>query len=112
MITISVAIIPWTNFLIKRLTIIILDLNYIWLILFFYVFMNNCFIYKLFSIKIRFFVVASSIVSAYLILSLAISILHIVKANAVNSRVLLLFLDTVSLENPVFQVVFTLEVMT
>ncbi|PWA71285.1 casparian strip membrane protein 1 [Artemisia annua] len=42
-----------------------------------------------------FFVVASSIVSAYLILSLAISILHIVKAHAVNSRVLLLFLDTV-----------------
>ncbi|GJY19513.1 casparian strip membrane protein 1 [Tanacetum coccineum] len=44
-----------------------------------------------------FFVVASSIVSAYLILSLAISILHIVKAHAVNSRVLLLFLDTAAM---------------
>ncbi|PWA51887.1 casparian strip membrane protein 1 [Artemisia annua] len=44
-----------------------------------------------------FFVVASSIVSAYLILSLAISILHIVKAHAVNSRILLLFLDTAAM---------------
>ncbi|KVI02565.1 Uncharacterized protein family UPF0497, trans-membrane plant [Cynara cardunculus var. scolymus] len=45
-----------------------------------------------------FFVVASSIVSVYLILSLAFSVLHIVKANAVNSRVLLLFLDTLAHE--------------
>ncbi|KAI3503310.1 hypothetical protein L1887_31751 [Cichorium endivia] len=44
-----------------------------------------------------FFVVASSIVSAYLILSLAFSILHIVKANLVNTRVLLLFLDTAAM---------------
>ncbi|KAI7736822.1 hypothetical protein M8C21_032926, partial [Ambrosia artemisiifolia] len=44
-----------------------------------------------------FFVVASSIVSAYLILSLAISILHIAKANAVNTRVLLLLLDTAAM---------------
>ncbi|KAJ0843891.1 putative casparian strip membrane protein [Helianthus annuus] len=44
-----------------------------------------------------FFVVASSIVSTYLILSLAFSILHITKANAVNTRLLLLFLDTVAM---------------
>lgn len=47
--------------------------------------------------SLAFFVVASSIVSAYLILSLAFSVLHIVKANAVNSRVLLLFLDTAAM---------------
>ncbi|KAI3717005.1 hypothetical protein L1987_68298 [Smallanthus sonchifolius] len=44
-----------------------------------------------------FFVVASSIVSVYLILSLALSILHIAKANAVNTRFLLLFLDTAAM---------------
>nr|XP_043638918.1 casparian strip membrane protein 1 [Erigeron canadensis]XP_043638919.1 casparian strip membrane protein 1 [Erigeron canadensis]XP_043638920.1 casparian strip membrane protein 1 [Erigeron canadensis] len=44
-----------------------------------------------------FFVVASSIVCAYLIFSLAFSILHIVKSYAVNSRVLLLFLDTAAM---------------
>ncbi|KAL8248749.1 hypothetical protein R6Q59_005617 [Mikania micrantha] len=44
-----------------------------------------------------FFVVASSIVSAYLILSLAFSILHIAKANLVNTRVLLLVLDTAAM---------------
>nr|P0DI59.1 RecName: Full=Casparian strip membrane protein 1; Short=LsCASP1 [Lactuca sativa] len=44
-----------------------------------------------------FFVVASSIVSAYLILSLGFSILHIAKSNLVNSRVLLLLLDTAAM---------------
>ncbi|KAJ0843893.1 Casparian strip membrane protein 1 [Helianthus annuus] len=44
-----------------------------------------------------FFVVASAIVCAYLILSLAFSILHIAKAKAVNTRFLLLFLDTAAM---------------
>ncbi|KAJ9548852.1 hypothetical protein OSB04_021395 [Centaurea solstitialis] len=47
--------------------------------------------------SLAFFVVASSIVSAYLILSLPLSVLHTVKANAINSRVLLLFLDTAAM---------------
>ncbi|XP_075475914.1 casparian strip membrane protein 1 [Primulina tabacum] len=40
-----------------------------------------------------FFVVANSIVSAYLVLSLALSIFHIVRSGAQNSRVVLIFFD-------------------
>ncbi|KAL8038592.1 hypothetical protein ABFS82_11G122400 [Erythranthe guttata] len=41
-----------------------------------------------------FFVVANSIVSAYLVLSLALSISHIVNGGAKKSRVVLIFFDT------------------
>ncbi|GAA0173267.1 hypothetical protein Leryth_005884 [Lithospermum erythrorhizon] len=41
-----------------------------------------------------FFVAANSVVCAYLILSLALSIFHIVKSKAQGSRVVLMFLDT------------------
>ncbi|KAI3462923.1 hypothetical protein Pfo_019586 [Paulownia fortunei] len=41
-----------------------------------------------------FFVVANSIVSAYLVLSLALSIFHIINSRAQNSRVVLIFFDT------------------
>ncbi|KAL3813393.1 hypothetical protein ACJIZ3_014661 [Penstemon smallii] len=44
-----------------------------------------------------FFVVANAIVSAYLVLSLAISIFHIIRSHAQNSRVILIFLDTAML---------------
>ncbi|XP_073127876.1 casparian strip membrane protein 1 [Henckelia pumila] len=40
-----------------------------------------------------FFVVANSIVSAYLVLSLALSIFHILRSGAQNSRVVLIFFD-------------------
>ncbi|KAG8384682.1 hypothetical protein BUALT_Bualt04G0143400 [Buddleja alternifolia] len=40
-----------------------------------------------------FFVVANSIVSAYLVLSLALSIFHILKSGAQKSRVVLIFFD-------------------
>ncbi|KAI3453625.1 hypothetical protein Pfo_010288 [Paulownia fortunei] len=40
-----------------------------------------------------FFVVANSIVSAYLVLSLALSIFHIIRSGAQNSRVVLIFFD-------------------
>ncbi|KAL7094725.1 hypothetical protein ACP275_11G121700 [Erythranthe tilingii] len=42
-----------------------------------------------------FFVVTNSIVSAYLVLSLALSISHIVSGGAKKSRVVLIFFDTV-----------------
>ncbi|KAK6129178.1 hypothetical protein DH2020_037082 [Rehmannia glutinosa] len=41
-----------------------------------------------------FFVVANSIVSAYLVLSLALSIFHIIRSGAQSSRVVLIFFDT------------------
>ncbi|KAK4477605.1 hypothetical protein RD792_016842 [Penstemon davidsonii] len=44
-----------------------------------------------------FFVVANAIVSAYLVLSLAISVFHIIRSHAQNSRVVLIFLDTAML---------------
>ncbi|KAK6128358.1 hypothetical protein DH2020_012639 [Rehmannia glutinosa] len=44
-----------------------------------------------------FFVVANSIVSAYLVLSLALSIFHILKSGAQKSRVVLIFFDTAML---------------
>lgn len=43
----------------------------------------------------RFFVVANSIVSAYLVLSLALSIFHIISSVAHNTKVVLIFFDTV-----------------
>jgi len=45
----------------------------------------------------RFFVVANSIVCAYLILSLPLSIVHIIRSRAKFSRLLLIFLDAVRL---------------
>ena len=45
----------------------------------------------------RFFVVANSIVSAYLILSLPLSIVHIIRTRAKFSRLILIFLDAVRL---------------
>lgn len=47
----------------------------------------------------RFFVVANSIVCAYLILSLPLSIVHIIRSRAKYSRLLLIFLDAVRLIN-------------
>ncbi|GFQ07936.1 casparian strip membrane protein 5 [Phtheirospermum japonicum] len=44
-----------------------------------------------------FFVAANSIVSAYLVLSLALSISHIVRSGAQKSRVVLIFFDTAML---------------
>lgn len=44
----------------------------------------------------RFFVVANSIVSAYLLLSLPLSIFHILRSSAERSRILFIFLDTVN----------------
>lgn len=44
-----------------------------------------------------FFVVANSVVSAFLVLSLALSIFHIVRSRAHASRVVLIFLDTAML---------------
>ncbi|KAL8471617.1 hypothetical protein ACS0TY_029026 [Phlomoides rotata] len=44
-----------------------------------------------------FFVVANSIVSAYLVLSLALSIFHILRSSAQNTRVVLIFFDTAML---------------
>ncbi|KAM7268020.1 hypothetical protein ACFE04_010186 [Oxalis oulophora] len=44
-----------------------------------------------------FFVVANGIVSAYLILSMPLSIFNVVRSKAQNSRVILLILDTASL---------------
>ncbi|XP_062153182.1 casparian strip membrane protein 1 isoform X1 [Alnus glutinosa] len=41
-----------------------------------------------------FFVVANSIVSAYLVLSLSLSIFHILRSSAETSRILLIFFDT------------------
>ncbi|XP_011098775.1 casparian strip membrane protein 1 [Sesamum indicum] len=41
-----------------------------------------------------FFVAANSVVCAYLVLSLALSIFHIVRSSAQNSRVVLIFFDT------------------
>ncbi|XP_010551838.1 PREDICTED: casparian strip membrane protein 5 [Tarenaya hassleriana] len=46
---------------------------------------------------LTFFVVANAVVSGYLILSLALSFFNILKNNAQNSRVLLIFLDVASL---------------
>ncbi|XP_062153183.1 casparian strip membrane protein 3 isoform X2 [Alnus glutinosa] len=43
-----------------------------------------------------FFVVANSIVSAYLVLSLSLSIFHILRSSAETSRILLIFFDTVN----------------
>ncbi|KAF6171825.1 hypothetical protein GIB67_007346 [Kingdonia uniflora] len=43
-----------------------------------------------------FFVVANSVVSAYLVLSLPTSIFHIVRSGSKGSRIILIFLDTVS----------------
>ena len=45
----------------------------------------------------RFFVVANSIVSAYLILCLPLSIVHIIRTRAKFSRLILIFLDAVRL---------------
>ncbi|EYU34055.1 hypothetical protein ABFS82_08G024800 [Erythranthe guttata] len=44
-----------------------------------------------------FFVVANSIVSAYLVLSLALSISHIIRSGSRNSRVVLIIFDTAML---------------
>ncbi|KAL3636589.1 hypothetical protein CASFOL_018888 [Castilleja foliolosa] len=44
-----------------------------------------------------FFVAANSIVSAYLVLSLGLSIFHIMKSGAQKSRVILIFFDTAML---------------
>ncbi|KAI4320423.1 hypothetical protein MLD38_033906 [Melastoma candidum] len=44
-----------------------------------------------------FFVVANSVASAYFILSLPLSIFHIVKSGAQNSRIVMVILDTVVL---------------
>ncbi|PON96365.1 Casparian strip membrane protein [Trema orientale] len=44
-----------------------------------------------------FFVVANSVVSGYLILSLALSIFHIVRSSAQKSRILLIIFDTAML---------------
>ncbi|KAA8547971.1 hypothetical protein F0562_004400 [Nyssa sinensis] len=41
----------------------------------------------------RFFVVANSIVSAYLVLSLALTIFHIVRSGTQGSRIILIFFD-------------------
>ncbi|KAF5961808.1 hypothetical protein HYC85_003017, partial [Camellia sinensis] len=43
----------------------------------------------------RFFVIANSIVCAYLVVCLAISILHITRSAAQGTRVILIFFDTV-----------------
>lgn len=45
----------------------------------------------------RFFVVANSIVSAYLILSLPLSIAHIIRSRAKYSRLVLIIFDAVRL---------------
>ncbi|KAL5722885.1 hypothetical protein ACHQM5_006345 [Ranunculus cassubicifolius] len=44
-----------------------------------------------------FFVIANAVVSAYLVLSLILSIYHIVRTGSRNSRVVLIFFDTVML---------------
>ncbi|KAE8021713.1 hypothetical protein FH972_007579 [Carpinus fangiana] len=44
-----------------------------------------------------FFVIANSIVSAYLLLSLPLSIFHILRSSAERSRILFIFLDTAML---------------
>ncbi|KAL2903978.1 CASP-like protein 7 [Bienertia sinuspersici] len=44
-----------------------------------------------------FFVVANSIITGYLVLSLTFSIFHIIKTNAKGSRILLVILDTAAL---------------
>ncbi|KAK7309807.1 hypothetical protein RJT34_06843 [Clitoria ternatea] len=44
-----------------------------------------------------FFVMANSVVCGYLVLSLILSVFHIVRSKAVNTRILLIFLDTVML---------------
>ncbi|XP_057759531.1 casparian strip membrane protein 1-like [Arachis stenosperma] len=44
-----------------------------------------------------FFVVAKSLICGYLVLSLILSLLHIVKSSAVKSRLLLVVLDTIML---------------
>ncbi|KAF8399501.1 hypothetical protein HHK36_015367 [Tetracentron sinense] len=44
-----------------------------------------------------FFVIANAIVSAYLVLSLPLSIFHIVRSGARNSRMILIFFDTAML---------------
>lgn len=44
----------------------------------------------------RFFVVASSVVCAYLVLSLPASVVHVVRPGARSSRAILAFLDTVA----------------
>jgi hypothetical protein len=54
-------------------------------------------------IDCRFFVVANSIVCAYLILSLPLSIVHIIRSRAKYSRLLLIFLDAVRLINSFLQ---------
>lgn len=46
--------------------------------------------------SIRFFVVANAVVSGYLILSLTLAFVHIVKSKTQNSRILLIVLDVVS----------------
>lgn len=43
----------------------------------------------------RFFVAANAVVSGYLILSLPISIFHIGRSGAQNSRIVLIIVDTV-----------------
>jgi hypothetical protein len=45
---------------------------------------------------VRFFVVVNSIVAAYLVLSIPLSIVHIIRSRAKYSRLVLLFFDTVS----------------
>ncbi|OEL33001.1 Casparian strip membrane protein 1 [Dichanthelium oligosanthes] len=47
---------------------------------------------------LTFFVVANSIVCAYLILSLPLSIVHIIRSRAKFSRLLLIFLDAVRVD--------------
>ncbi|TQD70478.1 hypothetical protein C1H46_043984 [Malus baccata] len=44
-----------------------------------------------------FFVVANSIVCAYLVFSLALSVFHIIRSNAKKSRIILIFFDTAML---------------
>lgn len=51
----------------------------------------------------RFFVVANSIVCAYLILSLPLSIVHVIRSRAKYSRLILIFFDAVRLSlSPVY----------
>ncbi|CAN1248526.1 Casparian strip membrane protein 6 [Linum perenne] len=46
-----------------------------------------------------FFVVANGVVSTYLLLSLPLSIFHILRSNAKNSRIVLLIFDTVTIRH-------------
>lgn len=43
----------------------------------------------------RFFVVANALVCAYLVLSLVLSILHVIKSTVVFTRIILVVFDTV-----------------